>query len=57
MNGKKTYLTVIAGLIASVALFVQAGNYNLDSILHLVQSDAILGGIAFLRMAVAKKAV
>ena len=55
MNGKKTYLTVIAGLVASVALFVQAGDYSLSSILHLVQGDAILGGIAFLRLALGKK--
>ena len=57
MNGKKTYLAVIAGLIASVALFVQAGDYSWNSIMRLIQSDAILGGIAFLRMALAKKAV
>lgn len=54
LNGKKTHLAVIAGLVASIALFVQAGDYSLNSILHLFQGDAFLAAISFLRMAFAK---
>ena len=57
MSGKKTYIAVIAGIIASLALFVQVGDYSWNSIMRLIQSDAILGAVAFLRMAVSKKAV
>lgn len=56
LTGKKTYVAVIAGFIASVALFVQAGDYSISSILHLVQGDAVLAAVAALRLALAKKA-
>lgn len=56
MDGKKTYLFVICGLISSIALFVGAGDYSFDAIMKLVQVDSVLGAMAALRIALSKKA-
>lgn len=56
LTGKKTYIAVIAGLIASIALFVQKGDFSWQGIMQLIQGDAVLAAIAFARIAISKKA-
>lgn len=59
LNGKKTYIAAILGLVSAVALYAQqvlTAGFTFDGLLVFVNSSAVLGAIAFLRSALSKKA-
>ena len=59
LNGKKTYILVILGLVSAACLYAQAvltNGFTMDGLLQFINSEAVLAGLGTLRLAISKKA-
>jgi len=58
MNGSKTYIATALAFVAALAVYAQtvvASGFDFNTFLQFAQSGAVIGALAALRHAIAKK--